>query len=92
MIAESEREEEGRMLAEMQARFLIDHFPGFENAYLLDTAAEIGHRISRTLVGKTTLREDEFKDGVVFNDVVGLVSEVQDELRRQGTMLQVEGD
>jgi hypothetical protein len=86
VIAESEREEEGRLLAEMQARFLIDHFPGFENAYLLDTAVEIGHRISRTLVGKTTLRTDDFKDGVAFDDVVGLVSEVDRRARPYGLL------
>jgi hypothetical protein len=76
VIAESEREEEGRLLAEAQAQFLIEHMPGFENAHLLETAAEIGHRISRTFVGKTTLSVDAFKDGVAFPDVVGLVSEV----------------
>ena len=76
VIAESEREEEGRLLAKAQAEFLIKYFPGFENAYLLETATEIGHRISRTFVGKTTLSMDDFKDGVAFPDVVGLVTEV----------------
>jgi len=76
VIAESEREEEGRLLAKAQARFLIDHFPGFENATLLETACEIGHRISRTYVGRRTLTVDEFQDGVAFPDVVGLVTEV----------------
>lgn len=76
VIAESEREEEGRLLAKMQAQFLIDHFPGFEDAYLLETAAEIGHRISRTFVGKMTLSVNDFQDGKAFPDVVGLVTEV----------------
>lgn len=76
IVAESEREEEGRLLAEMQARFLINHFPGFEKAYLAETACEIGHRISRTFVGKSTLRFDDFADGKRFPDVVGLVNEV----------------
>ncbi|HDZ21533.1 hypothetical protein LCGC14_0124140 [marine sediment metagenome] len=76
VIAESEREEEGRLLAEMQAEFLIKHFPGFENAYLLETASEIGHRISRTFVGKSRLSADDFEDGKRFPDVVGLVTEV----------------
>ena len=76
VIAEREREEEGRLLAKAQAAFLIDHFPGFENAYLLETATEIGHRISRTFVGKSTLSADDFKDGKEFPDVVGLVTEV----------------
>jgi hypothetical protein len=80
VIAESEREEEGRLLAKAQAEFLIEHFPGFEHAYLLETATEIGHRISRTFAGKATLSADDFKDGKRFPDVVGLVTEVD---RRQ---------
>ncbi len=76
VIAESQREQEGRLLAELQAQFLIKHFPGFENAYLLETAPEIGHRISRTLIGKSRLSADDFEDGKRFTDVVGLVTEV----------------
>ena len=88
VISESEREEEGRLLAKAQAQFLIEHFPGFENAYLLETAAEIGHRISRTFVGKTTLGADEFKDGVRFPDVVGLVTEVDRRTQPYGLLRQ----
>lgn len=76
IIQESEREEEGRLLAEMQAEFLIKYFPGFENSYLLETAAEIGHRISRTFVGKMRMSHDDFADGKKFDDVIGLVGEV----------------
>ena len=76
VLAESQREEEGRLLAKMQAEFLISHFPGFENAYLLETASEIGHRISRTLIGKQRLSADDFEDGKHFADNVGLVTEV----------------
>ena len=76
VIAESEREEDGRLLAEMQAEFLIKHFPGFENAYLVETASEIGHRISRTFIGRTRLSADDFEDGKRFPDTVALVTEV----------------
>jgi hypothetical protein len=76
IVAESEREEEGRLLAEKQAEFLINYFPGFENSYLLETASEIGHRTSRTFIGRSTLSADEFKDGKELPDVVGLVTEV----------------
>jgi ribulose 1,5-bisphosphate synthetase/thiazole synthase len=88
VIAESEREEEGRLLAKAQARFLIDHFPGFEDAHLLETASEIGHRISRTFVGKITLSADDFKDGVAFTDVVGLVTEVDRRTKPFGLLKQ----
>jgi hypothetical protein len=86
VIAESEREEEGRLLAKAQAEFLTNHFPGFENAYLLETATEIGHRISRTLVGKSTLSSDDFKDGKTFPDVVGLVTEVDRRAKPYGLL------
>ena len=86
VIAESEREEEGRLLAKAQAEFLIKHFPGFEKAYLLETAAEIGHRISRTFVGKSTLSADDFKDGKNLPDVVGLVSEVDRRTKPYGLL------
>jgi hypothetical protein len=86
VIAESEREEEGRLLAKAQAEFLINHFPGFENAYLLETATEIGHRISRTFVGKSTLSADDFKDGKTFPDVVGLVTEVDRRTKPYGLL------
>lgn len=76
IIAESEREEEGRLQAELQAQFLINFFPGFENAYLLETACEIGHRISRTFIGNLRMSFDDFADGKQFPDVVGLTSEV----------------
>ena len=70
----------------MQAEFLIKHFPGFENAYLLETAAEIGHRISRTFIGKTRLSADDFEDGKRFRDVVGLVTEVDRRTKPYGLL------
>ncbi len=76
IIDESEREEEGRLQAELQAQFLINYFPGFENAYLLETACEIGHRISRTFIGNLRMSCDDFADGKQFPDVIGLTSEV----------------
>jgi hypothetical protein len=76
LIAESEREEEGRLLAEIQSEFLIKYFPGFERAYLLETAAEIGHRISRTFIGRSRLSHEDFLGGKRFPDVLGLVTEV----------------
>lgn len=76
IIDESEREEEGRLQAETQAEFLIKYFPGFENSYLLETATEIGHRISRTFIGNSRLSHADFADGTKFPDVLGLVTEV----------------
>ena len=86
IVEESEREEEGRLLAETQAEFLIKYFPGFENSYLVDTATEIGHRISRTFVGKMRLSRDDFQDGKKFDDVIGLVGEVDRRTKPLGLM------
>jgi hypothetical protein len=86
VLKESEREEEGRLLAEIQSEFLIKYFPGFENAYLLETASEIGHRISRTFVGRTRWSQDDFKDGNKSDDVIGLVGEVERRTKPYGLM------
>jgi hypothetical protein len=86
ILEESEREEEGRLLAEVQSEFLIKHFPGFKNSYLLETAAEIGHRVSRTFVGRTQWRSDDFLDGKKTDDVIGLVGEVDRRTKPTGLM------
>ena len=86
ILQESEREEEGRLLAEMQAEFLIKYFPGFESSYLVDTAMEIGHRISRTFIGRTRLSANEFEDGRTLGDVIGLVGEVDRRTKPYGLM------
>lgn len=86
VIQESEREEEGRLLAQMQSEFLVRYFPGFENAYLVETAAEIGHRISRTFIGKMYLSLEDFRGGKKFDDVVGLVGEVDRSRKPFGLM------
>ena len=86
IIDESEREEEGRLQPELQVEFLRNHFPGFENAYLLETATEIGHRISRTFVGRIRLSRDDFHDGKTFPDVLGLVTEVDRRTKPYGLL------
>ena len=76
IIQESEREEEGRLLIEAQSKLLIDYFPGFEHSYLLESAAEIGHRVSRKPKCKLYMDENDFYDGKYFNDTLGMCSEV----------------
>jgi hypothetical protein len=50
-------EREGREQARQAADFLCRYVPGFENAYLLDTSAQIGLRSSRRLRGLATVTE-----------------------------------
>lgn len=52
----------------------VDYFkkevPGFENAYISDTAAQIGTRASRLLDGEHIITIDELKSGTHFEDTV----------------------
>lgn len=75
ILLESEREDEGRLLIEEQVEFLTKYFPGFENAYLLESACEIGHRTSRRATCERLYTEDEFSDGVKMQDCIGVISE-----------------
>jgi hypothetical protein len=50
--------------------FLMRYLPGFERAYLVDTATEIGVRESRRIVGEYTLTFDDILSGRGFEDVV----------------------
>ena len=47
-----------------------DEVPGFENAYIIDTASQIGTRSSRTLIGEHILTIDELQKGEMFEDTV----------------------
>ncbi len=86
ILAESEREEEGRLLIKPQLEFLKKYFPGFENAYLLESATEIGHRISRKATCKRLFGKDEFQNGDYMKDNIGLVTEVDRRTKPFGLM------
>jgi hypothetical protein len=49
----------GRDIAEESARFLRDRMPGFEDAFIADTAVSIGIRETRHAVGDFMVRFDE---------------------------------
>jgi FAD dependent oxidoreductase len=59
-----------------QAMALVDFFraelPGFENGSLLDTAATVGVRESRRIVGDYVLTLEDLQTGRHFDDVIGL--------------------
>ena len=52
-------EREGREQARQAADFICRHVPAFENAYLLDTSAQIGLRSSRRLTGLATVTSED---------------------------------
>lgn len=65
---------EAEVLARQQVQEVYDllkeHADGLENSYLMMTAAEIGVRESRMIVGDYVLTEDECKDCTRFEDAI----------------------
>jgi hypothetical protein len=61
---------EGRRLAEQAAGFLREHVPGFEQSFLSDTAAQLGVRESRHILGRHVLTGAEVSSGARFDDAI----------------------
>ncbi|WP_051425829.1 FAD-dependent oxidoreductase [Jiangella gansuensis] len=62
---------EGREQVHDLMAFLRRRIPGFAEATLLDTAATIGVRETRRIVGEYTLTADDLETGRHFDDVIG---------------------
>src|SRR5438105_2563752 len=60
----------GREQAERCADFLRAHMPGFEGAFISDTAPRLGVRETRRLRGRYALTEDDVLGGRKFDDGV----------------------
>src|SRR2546428_515778 len=58
----------GREQAERCADFLRSHMPGFEEAFISDTAPRLGVRETRRLRGRYALTEDDVLGGRKFED------------------------
>jgi len=56
------------------SELLKRYVPGFENAYLLSTAAVIGVRETRRLVGSYVLTKEDLQSGKIFDDTIALNS------------------
>jgi hypothetical protein len=54
------------------AELLRQVMPGFEQAYVVATAPELGVRISRRIDGRTTLTRAQLEAGEEFDDVIAL--------------------
>lgn len=61
---------EGRRIAEETFEFVKEHVPGFENAFLQDTPAQLGIRESRRIRGSFVLEKHHLLEGVRFDDGV----------------------
>lgn len=51
-------------------KFMKKNFPGFKNAYLIDTSSQLGVRETRRLVGEYVLTEKDILNGKRFSDAV----------------------
>jgi len=63
-------EVEARLQVLQLLRFFRERVPGFENARLAATGAQIGIRESRRIVGEYTLTADDVLEGRTFTDAV----------------------
>ncbi len=68
----SAAEMEGRRQAFLLSDFIRRHVPGFEKAYLLSTAAHVGVRETRRIIGEYYLTYDDVLAARQFKDVVAL--------------------
>ena len=61
---------EGRKQALSIVGFMQRNAPGFENAYLIDTGADIGVRESRRIVGEYMMVKEDILENRVFPDAI----------------------
>jgi hypothetical protein len=70
-VSLSAAEVDGRRQAwEFMDRFLRPHVPGYENAYIVWSAAKIGVRETRRIVGEYVLTRDDIWNFVKFPDAI----------------------
>src|SRR5690606_9032306 len=63
---------QGRQQAKSTFSFIKENAPGFENAYIVDLAPQIGIRETRRIVGHYQLTEDDIRYCVDFPDTIGV--------------------
>ena len=63
-------EVESRMAIMRGLRFLRENLPGFEDAFVMETAPQIGVRETRRIVGEYTLTKDDALMGRRFEDAI----------------------
>jgi len=71
---ESKAELEARRSCFYVAKFLRNYVPGFEKAFIIETAPDLGVRVTRLIIGECTLTREEVDKGCKFDDVVAVGS------------------
>jgi len=71
---ESKAELETRKSCFHVAEFLRKYVPGFERAFIIETAPDLGVRFTRWIVGEYTLTREETEKGAKFGDAIGVGS------------------
>ncbi|MEW9673061.1 FAD-dependent oxidoreductase [Ammoniphilus sp. 3BR4] len=61
---------EGRRQIREYERFLQDYVPGFENAYIMESATQIGIRQTRTILGEYTLTNEDVIQARKFENAI----------------------
>ncbi|NMB13200.1 MAG: FAD-dependent oxidoreductase [Firmicutes bacterium] len=62
---------DGRLQIDWIVRTLKNEVPGFEDAHIVDIAAEVGARETRRFLGDYVLTEEDLLTGRGFSDVIG---------------------
>jgi len=70
----SDAEVQGRRQVVDFFRFLREFAPGFDNAYLLEIAPQVGVRETRRVIGEYQLTESDVLDCASFDDTIGVNS------------------
>jgi glycine/D-amino acid oxidase-like deaminating enzyme len=65
---------EGRKQVHMLLAFFKKHIPGYENAQLMDTAAAIGIRETRHILGEYVITKEDVLNAVTFDDAIMIAS------------------
>lgn len=65
-------EVEARRQMLLTLRLFRERVPGFKNAWLMDTAAQVGVRSSRRLTGEHVLTQEDVRAGTVFEDTIAV--------------------
>ena len=63
---------EGRRQVDIAFKYLRKYVPGFENAVLIESGAEIGIRETRHIVGRYCVTENDVMMGSCFEDCIAL--------------------